>query len=115
MTALLGFVVLCGCVVVVVWLVATVAQTARKSLGDGKRAQAAADEDARQAVEALMLDLMVEFPDVGDAGIVQLTHDRLVNHRIQTRAAYEWCTVETAGRMRRGLAVAVARKLRKRA
>ena len=59
---------------------------------------------AQDAVEALTLELLVEYGKLDDAGVAQLVRDELLNRRWADSATMAWATEETVARMRRTLA-----------
>lgn len=77
----------------------------------GFRAEAA-DADRRwlDAVEALCVQRLAEWPDATDEQIAQLVRDDLFNRRAATPAALAYAVPETAGRVRRTVVRDVVRR-----
>lgn len=57
----------------------------------------------QQLVERRVLQLMVEFPSMGDADVALLARDEILNLAGDERALLRWATEETVARLRRTL------------
>lgn len=74
------------------------------------RADAARRELIQDQSEQRALELMGEFPRLGDDEIATIMRDELSNRRCRDQRYYAWATVETVARMRRTVLVELMRK-----
>ncbi len=90
---LLYLVVLGGPVVAVVVVLARHKTTMDHATRDG----------AQDTIEARMIELWVEFPDLTAEAIAMITRDELVNRQVKNHAMFNWATPDTAARVLRTL------------